>query len=123
MVHHSQNMNLTPTIPNNPNPNQRIPNSQGKKVKNEPNYNGAPPTPNSNELQAAPTPAATPTPVPTPTPTPSLTPSPLVANANGIMGSPHKLPTKSPAISGKLKFNRVLFALISLLLNLLYLCR
>jgi hypothetical protein len=106
MVHHSQNMNLTPTISNNPNPNQnqRVPNSQGKKVvKNEPNY--APLTPNSNDLQAA-TPAATPTPVPTPTPTPSLTPSPLVANANGIaMSSPHlhqKLSTNSPVLNGKL---------------------
>ncbi|RIA97080.1 LIM-domain binding protein [Glomus cerebriforme] len=97
---HSQGMNQTPTISNNPNPNQRIPNPQAqlngqKDIKNEPNYNGAPPTPNSNDLQAsALTPTATPTPAPTPTPTPSLTPSPLVPNANG----PQKN-FSSPAIS------------------------
>ncbi|RGB32494.1 LIM-domain binding protein [Rhizophagus diaphanus] len=100
VTHNSQNMN-TPTMSNNPNPNQRIQNPQaqlnGKDIKNEPSYNGAPPTPNTNDLQAsAPTPITTPTPAPTPTQTPSLTPSPLVSSVNGINSPRQK--TYSPAL-------------------------
>lgn len=106
----SQNMN-TPTMSNNPNPNQRIQNPQaqlnGKDIKNEP-YSGAPPTPNTNDLQApAPTPTATPTPAPTPTPTPSLTPSPLVSNVNGIDSPRQK--NYSPALGGKPNFNYIYY--------------
>ncbi|CAG8684672.1 23462_t:CDS:2 [Gigaspora margarita] len=64
-----------------------------------PNYNGIPPTHNSNDLRTAPT---TPlTPKQTPQQTPTLAPSAL-SNANDI-GSPHqkKSSTQSPAISGK----------------------
>jgi hypothetical protein len=108
---HSQSMN-TPTMSNNPNPNQRIQNPQaqlnGKDIKNEPSYNGAPPTPNTNDLQAsAPTPTATPTPAPTPTPTPSLTPSPLVSN-NGVNIDSPRQKNFSPALGGKPKFNCIL---------------
>uniref|UniRef100_A0A1D1ZLC1 Uncharacterized protein C30B4.03c n=1 Tax=Anthurium amnicola TaxID=1678845 RepID=A0A1D1ZLC1_9ARAE len=101
-----QNMSQTPTISDNPNSNQRIQNPQAqlnvKDIKNEPsNYNGAPPTPNANDLQtSAPTPAATPTPAPTPTPTPSLTPSPLVPpNVNNINNINSPRQNFSPAMS------------------------